>query len=117
MAVKRLIYSLFIAFIASAATIVILARLATTPRSRTAEKSLSTADIVRHNLIEDCWLIVDGIVYDVTQYIPQHPTAPDIIGRWCGKDASEAFATKGYGRAHSPAAHAMLKEYEIGKIS
>jgi len=115
-AVKRLIFAAFIAFFASAATILILARLSPDRKSAPEENSVPRAEVARHNSAGDCWIIIDGGVYNVTQYIPLHPTAPNVITRWCGENASEAFATKGYGNAHTPAARAMLKEYWIGTI-
>jgi cytochrome b involved in lipid metabolism len=115
-AVKRLIFAAFVAFLASTATIGILARLAPERQPAPPEKFLSAAEIARHDSQSDCWIIIDDAVYIVTKYIPLHPTPPDVITRWCGKDATEGFATKGTGSAHSPAARAMLKKYSIGKI-
>lgn len=114
MAVKRLIFAAFVTFVASAATIGILARLP--PEQKPAPADISREEVARHTSADDCWIIIDGGVYDVTRYIPVHPAAPHLITDWCGKNASEAFSTKGTGGAHSPAAYAMLKEHAIGKI-
>jgi cytochrome b involved in lipid metabolism len=115
MVVKRLIFAAFVAFLASAATIAILARLSNDRPAVPEENSISPADATRHNTAGDCWMIIDGGVYDVSKYIPLHPTAPDVMTRWCGKDATEAFATKGDGSPHSPTARTILKKYAIGK--
>lgn len=118
MAVKRLIYSAFIAFVASVATIVILASLAPQPEKSAVgtERLVSLAELARHNSAADCWMAIEGGVYDFTDYISVHPTSPAVLTKWCGKEATEAFNTKGYGRPHSPAASAILPKYLVGKL-
>jgi cytochrome b involved in lipid metabolism len=117
--VKRFIFAVFIAFLASAATIGILAKLA--PRAEKpaggTERRVSLEELQRHNSLTDCWMAIEGGVYDFTGYIPAHPTAPDVMTDWCGKEATEAFNTKGYGSPHSPAARAMLPGFLVGKLS
>lgn len=44
-------------------------------------------------------LAINGQVYDLSAYLPEHPSKPDIILPWCGKEASEAYRTKTRGRA------------------
>ncbi len=118
MAVKRLITSIFIAFLASVATIGILAYLARPPEKPVAEKTrpVSLAELARHRSAADCWMAIEGNVYDFTSYVATHPTAPEVIIQWCGKEATEAFNTKGYGRPHSAAASAILPRYLVGKL-
>jgi cytochrome b involved in lipid metabolism len=62
-------------------------------------------------------MAIKGNVYDVTRYIPLHPAPPKTITDWCGREVTEAFNTKGYGRPHSPAAHAMLSDYIVGSLA
>jgi cytochrome b involved in lipid metabolism len=116
MAVKRLIYSLFIAFWASAATIVTLAALAPEIPPGKTGRVVSRAELAKHNTVQDCWMAIEGKVYDFTAYIPQHPTSPKVMLRWCGREATEAYRTKGYGKPHSPAADARLPEYLVGEL-
>ena len=116
MVVKRLMYTAFVAFLASTATIGILAYV--TPRSPAAlDKAVITPrELRRHASADDCWIVIDGAVYDVTAYIPLHPASPGLIASWCGKDATQAFATKGDGQPHSATAQAMLNTYLIGRF-
>ena len=116
MALKRLVYSAFIAFLAGVATIALMAALSP-EHSQTdgaQDRVITTKELARHASARDCWLAIEGGVYDFTGYIPLHPAAPRVLIEWCGKDATEAFRTKGYGRPHSPAAQAMLPRYRIG---
>lgn len=73
--------------------------------------------VAEHDRPEDCWMAIDSGVYDLTPYLPQHPTNPRVISAWCGKEASHAFATKGSNRPHSAYAHALLEKYRIGVLS
>ena len=45
-----------------------------------------------------CWFIIDGRVYDATQWPSSHPGGSGAITGKCGKDASAAFNGQG---AHS----------------
>ena len=38
-----------------------------------APKLLSTEEIAKHNSIDDCWIVVDGQVWDLTEFAPEHP--------------------------------------------
>jgi cytochrome b involved in lipid metabolism len=119
MALKRIVYTVFVAFAASAATVAALAVLSREGEEFAAEKTrvISHQELARHNTADDCWMAIEGNVYDFTSYIPLHPTPPQIMTDWCGKEATEPFNTKGYGRPHSPAAVAMLPKYLVGKLS
>lgn len=54
-------------------------------------RKYSQAEIARHDKAEDCWLIVDDKVYDVTNFLPKHPGG-DIIMSHAGKILSHFFA-------------------------
>ena len=73
-----------------------------------------TADEVsQHASADDCWSIVDGVVYDLTQWIPQHPGGPQVIEAMCGKDGSQAF-TNQHGGQQRPAE--ILAGFEVGPL-
>jgi cytochrome b involved in lipid metabolism len=82
-----------------------------------AKKSYSLQDVVSHNTTSDCWMAIHGQVYDVTTYLPDHPSRPEVIERWCGKEASEAYDTKTKGRPHSQEASRQLESYLIGRLT
>ncbi|GAB3543087.1 hypothetical protein GCM10027343_16140 [Noviherbaspirillum agri] len=79
-----------------------------------AEKRISLAEVARHASPDDCWMAINGAVYDITPYLPEHPSNPKIIQPWCGEEASEAYRTKTKGRSHSPEADALLARFRIG---
>jgi hypothetical protein len=78
------------------------------------DSQIDDVGIARHAAPDDCWIRVGAGVYDVSRYVPQHPTAPHIITDYCGKDATWAFETKARGRPHSARAYRMLEEYRVG---
>lgn len=52
---------------------------------------LQLEEIAKHSTKQDCWVIVHGQVYDVTDFIDQHPGGAGIILKYAGKDATKAF--------------------------
>ena len=92
-------------------------RLAPPPAPAAAvERGIALAEVARYDQPEDCWMVIRGGVYDVGAYLPEHPSRPALVLPWCGKEASEAYATKGKGKPHSAAADALLEEYRIGRV-
>lgn len=115
---RKLTYTAFIAFWASLLTLLLVEMLV--PASSEAPREtdeFTLEEVARHGSEGDCWMAIDGGVYDLTAYLPAHPTPLRVILAWCGKDASEGMHTKGRGREHSPAAWAELEEYRIGVLT
>lgn len=113
---KKLCYSAFIAFWSCIATLLAVHALATgEPPPATGTYSL--VELAAHASGDDCWLAINGKVYDLTGYLPRHPAPAPILQAWCGREASEAMRTKGYGRDHSAAAWQLLDSYLIGELA
>lgn len=112
---KQTAFAAFVAFWSSIATLLALHALAGEPKPAGQNlPEISMEQLATHNTEADCWLAIEGKVYDISDYIPEHPTPPDLLTSWCGQEATKGMRTKGYGRDHSPAAWAMLEEYQIG---
>ena len=47
--------------------------------------------MAKHNKKDDCWVIVDGQVLDVTSFLPDHPGGEKAILLYAGRDATEEF--------------------------
>ena len=82
-----------------------------------AEKSYSKADLAKHATAENCWMAIRGGVYDLSTYLPEHPSRPELVLPWCGKEATEAYNTKTKGRPHAPYTDELLAKYKIGKFT
>lgn len=81
-----------------------------------AERLIGPAEMARHHSPGDCWLAIDGAVYDLSVYLPQHPAEPAVLAGWCGKEASAAYRTKNKGRPHSAYADQLLPRFRIGSL-
>jgi cytochrome b involved in lipid metabolism len=54
-------------------------------------RDITTAEVAKHNTEQDCWVIVNGEVLDVTKFLPDHPGGKKAILLFAGKDATEEF--------------------------
>jgi cytochrome b involved in lipid metabolism len=81
-----------------------------------AAKQYTLKEVAQHATAKDCWMAIGGQVYDFSAYIPQHPAAPEVMTRHCGKEATRAFETKDRGRPHSDYAQSLLTKYRIGSL-
>lgn len=76
----------------------------------TKEELVTAKDLQQHSSSDDCWLLVNGVVWDLSQFAPEHPGGADsetlsaarnlkqpfannsaVIHRYAGKDASEIY--------------------------
>ncbi|KAK3073314.1 hypothetical protein LTR53_005216 [Teratosphaeriaceae sp. CCFEE 6253] len=55
-------------------------------------KLISTQEIGSHSSPEDCWIVVDDEVWDVTHFAPQHPGGASLLHKYGGRDATKAYA-------------------------
>ncbi|WVQ83117.1 hypothetical protein IAT38_005255 [Cryptococcus sp. DSM 104549] len=75
-------------------------------------KLISFEEVQKHNRADDCWVIINGNVYDVTEFLENHPGGPEIIIANAGKDATKIFTP-----LHPPDALEMLEdEQRLGPV-
>ncbi|KAL9643534.1 hypothetical protein ABK040_010148 [Willaertia magna] len=72
-------------------------------------------EVAKHNKEEDGWVIVGGIVYNVTEFVDAHPGGIDILVDYLGRDITEIMQKPSVHK-HSGAAYSMLEQYAIGKL-
>jgi len=51
----------------------------------------TVSDVSKHGTRQDCWMIVSGRVYDMTNYLSAHPGGARTITPYCGADGTQAF--------------------------
>mmetsp|Transcript_11508 Transcript_11508/g.20800 ORF Transcript_11508/g.20800 Transcript_11508/m.20800 type:complete len:141 (-) Transcript_11508:1455-1877(-) len=76
------------------------------------EKLFPMLEVMKHTSKDDCWMVIDGKVYDVTKFLVEHPGGEDIMLDSSGRDASREFEDVG----HSGDARAQLSQLLIGKL-
>ena len=48
-------------------------------------------EVNKHTTKEDCWLVIDNMIYDITSFLNIHPGGSGILMTVGGKDATEYF--------------------------
>lgn len=85
--------------------------------------AITAAVVATHSSADDCWTIVSGKVYNITEYIPRHPGG-DTILQACGTDGTTLFTerttedgqTVGSGTVHSGGAASQLEGFLLGDL-
>ncbi|RDW67695.1 hypothetical protein BP6252_09091 [Coleophoma cylindrospora] len=54
-------------------------------------KYFDAMEVTGHNKPDDCWVVLYGNVYDVTDFLPNHPGGERAILRLAGRDATEDY--------------------------
>ena len=54
-------------------------------------KLITVTELAKHNKKGDCWVSIDGKVFDVSTFIKDHPGGQQILLRQGGTECSELF--------------------------
>ena len=81
--------------------------------TQTTATSYTMDQVAQHSTAESCWSVVNGKVYDLTDWVTQHPGGKDAITGMCGTDATAAFEGK-HGGESDPAT--ALDGYLLGAL-
>ncbi|SGY20754.1 BQ5605_C016g08139 [Microbotryum silenes-dioicae] len=52
---------------------------------------LTGQEVLKHAQADDLWMIINGKVYDLTDFAPNHPGGMRILLKYAGKDATEEY--------------------------
>jgi len=47
------------------------------------------SEVSRHNTKESAWVVLFGQIYDLTEFLPDHPGGEEVVLKWAGKDATK----------------------------
>ncbi|KAH8377904.1 hypothetical protein KR093_007825 [Drosophila rubida] len=73
---------------------------------------ITLEEVSQHDSFDDCWIVIYDRVYDVTQFLREHPGGDDVIMDHAGRDATIAF----HGTGHSRHAVDQMRHYLIGQL-
>ncbi|CAH1389897.1 unnamed protein product [Nezara viridula] len=62
---------------------------------------------------KNTWIVIHNSVYNVTEFLNEHPGGEEVLLEQAGRDATEAFEDVG----HSSDARDMMKKYKIGELA
>uniref|UniRef100_A0A7N0UVN9 Cytochrome b5 heme-binding domain-containing protein n=1 Tax=Kalanchoe fedtschenkoi TaxID=63787 RepID=A0A7N0UVN9_KALFE len=68
------------------------------------------SQVAQHRKKQDCWVVINGRVLNVTEFLETHPGGDDVLLEVAGKDATKEFQDVG----HSKEATALLGKYQVG---
>ena len=74
-------------------------------------KQYTREEVSKHKKAGDLWIIIDGKVYDVSNF-DDHPGTMSVFYDNGGKDATESFVAQ----EHSGSAKRKMKDYLVGEI-
>lgn len=74
------------------------------------ERKFTLGEVQQHSSIEDCWIVIFDKVYDITEFVFEHPGGDFILLEYAGRDATQAFLAS----RHGSSAYKMLDKYWIG---
>ncbi|EQL00985.1 flavocytochrome c [Ophiocordyceps sinensis CO18] len=55
------------------------------------DNEFSMEEVAKHNTKEDLWVVVKGVVMDLSNWLDEHPGGPQAIMNFMGRDATEEF--------------------------
>ncbi|XP_033218357.1 cytochrome b5-like [Belonocnema kinseyi] len=71
-------------------------------------------DVAKHNGENGTriWVLIQNSVYDLTDYMEEHPGGDDLIREFAGKNGTKGFNDIG----HSSDAKNLMKKFKIGEL-
>jgi cytochrome b involved in lipid metabolism len=80
---------------------------------RAVAASYTLAEVAQNNSRSSCWTVINGFVYNITDYIKRHPGGEAAISKICGVDGTAIFNNMHGGAA---AQAIILSTYKIGVL-
>jgi sterol-4alpha-carboxylate 3-dehydrogenase (decarboxylating) len=72
----------------------------------------TAADVARHCARDDLWVVIDGLVYDLTAYVDPHPGGDAILAH-AGGDATRGFLDN---PSHPSHVFETVKQFQVGRL-
>jgi len=75
-------------------------------------KAVTLEELAKHNTEADAWVMIDGVVYDVTKFAKLHPGGKAVLLRAAGKDA-----TKDFKMVHHDTVLSRYPQLRVGRLA
>ncbi|CAB4726042.1 MAG: hypothetical protein F2691_01920 [Actinobacteria bacterium] len=79
----------------------------------TTQSAYTMAKVKENNSAASCWSVISGNVYNLTQWINQHPGGPSAIASLCGVDGTASFNAQHRGEGKPTQ---RLSDYLLGAL-
>ncbi|XP_023016124.1 cytochrome b5 [Leptinotarsa decemlineata] len=76
------------------------------------DRIITLEELSLHDHPKDCWIAINDRIYDITDFLDEHPAGAEIILEYAGCDATTAFK----GSGHSSLALGALETFLIGQL-
>ncbi|CAB4576406.1 unannotated protein [freshwater metagenome] len=80
----------------------------------TTQTGYTMAKVKENNSANSCWSVINGNVYNLTQWINSHPGGPSVIRGLCGVDGTASFNGRHRGQGNPTA---TLASYLLGPLA
>ena len=80
----------------------------------TTQAGYTMAKVKENNSAASCWSVINGNVYNLTQWINSHPGGPSVIRGLCGVDGTSSFNGKPRGQGNPTS---TLASYLLGPLA
>ncbi|KAG2211848.1 hypothetical protein INT47_004535 [Mucor saturninus] len=70
-------------------------------------------EVSKHKTKNDLWMTIHNKVYNITEFIIEHPGGEEVLLDEAGRDATESFEDIG----HSDEAREILEKYFVGELN
>ncbi|KAI9673753.1 MAG: fatty acid alpha-hydroxylase [Trizodia sp. TS-e1964] len=78
--------------------------------------SIRQSDLQKHSTAKSCYVTVGTKVYDITDFLDDHPGGPELILEYGGKEVGQIMGDE-ISHAHGDAAYEILDEHLIGFLA
>eukprot|EP01117_Protostelium_nocturnum_P002097 TRINITY_DN1273_c1_g1_i1.p1 TRINITY_DN1273_c1_g1~~TRINITY_DN1273_c1_g1_i1.p1 ORF type:complete len:343 (+),score=105.25 TRINITY_DN1273_c1_g1_i1:162-1190(+) len=92
-----------------------LTQTSTLEKRKTVETNYTVEEVAKHKTESDGWVIIEGEVYDISEFLELHPGGKKILKPYLGRDASNAFKNEKIHK-HSTRAFNILQKYKVGRL-
>lgn len=79
-----------------------------------APEAITLEQVAERNSADNCWVVIDSVIYDLTDFTAEHPGGETNVINMCGADASDVFATEA--GPHNEGNLQRLEQYVVGEL-